>query len=63
MPGFNWNASMKIPEGAQMPDGKPVPEGAMPQADGSVTIPGGASLKWGDITLPDGFKLTSIIDA
>ena len=62
VPSFNWKAGMKIPAGSQLPDGKPVPEGAEPQPGGSVLLPGGLKVPSADITLPEGIKLTSVLN-
>ena len=61
LPSFSWEVGTKLPQGCQMADGKPVPEGAEPQPDGTVVIPGLPSISWDDVTLPDGVKLSSIV--
>jgi hypothetical protein len=58
---FNWTAGKKLPWGSQMPDGSVVPHGAVPWPDGTVVLPGGGSIAWEDITLPDGVQLSSIL--
>ena len=58
---FRWGAGMTIPAGSQLPDGKQVPEGAEPRPDGTVLLPGGITVKWDEITLPDGCLLTYLL--
>ena len=60
-PEFNWKVGMKIPPGSQLPDGKPVPEGAEPQPGGIVLLPGGVKIPTVDITLPEDIKLAEIL--
>lgn len=60
---FTWKIGAKLPAGSQKADGTVLPGNAEPQPDGTVLIPGMASIEWGDVTLPDGIKLSSILAA
>ena len=61
LPSFTWEVGAKLPAGCQTADGKPVPEGAEPQPDGTVVIPGMPSISCDEVTMPDGVSLASIV--
>ena len=50
-----------IPAGSQLLSGDPVPEGAEPKADGTVLLPGGVTVQWHEIILPDGINLQALL--
>lgn len=45
-----------------MLDGSPVPDGAVPQLDGSVLLPDGGTIKAGEVVMPDGVVLSDALN-
>ena len=60
---FRWTFGAKLPLGCQMPDGSLIPEGAEPQPDGFVLIPGRSKIPATDVTMPDGILLSALLSA
>ena len=60
---FTWKFGAKLPLGCQLPDGSFIGEGAEPQPDGFVLIPGGRKVPASDVTLPDGILLSALLNA
>lgn len=58
-----WNvvAGSILPEGSQLLDGTPVPQGSQLQVDGSVLLPDGTKLAAGEITLPGRVQLSTVL--
>ena len=58
---FCWPSGMKVPQGSMTPDGKPVPEGAEPQPDGTLKLPSGSVIPAEGVVLPDGVKIIDVM--
>lgn len=61
VPSFSWPIGFKLPQGSQLADGNPIPEGVVPDADGKVTLSDGTVSYPDDITLPDGLRLSAVL--
>lgn len=59
---FRWLFGAMLPRGSQLSDGSLAPDGAVPQRDGTVQLSDGTTISAEDLTLPDGLKLSAVLN-
>lgn len=58
---WEWIVGSTLPQGTLFVDGSLVPEGALPQADGTILLPDGSNVSVDQVSLPDGGKLSLVM--